>query len=193
MHISYNARCIVTVFIFLFLSGMISYGQYEAQKEANPPIRERIFYGGSFGLQFGTIANIEVSPVVGIWLLPRLAVAAGPKYRYYKDPLGKTDIYGARSFARFMFIQDLSQFIPLGMRMGFYVHGEYEALSLRSDFWKSNYNDDSRFWEHTTLAGLGMSQLLGRRASVNITLMWSLTESEYQIYDNPEIRIDFIF
>lgn len=181
------------MFIIACLSEMVSYGQYAAQKETKPPLRERIFYGGSFGLQFGTIANIEVSPVVGIWLLPRFAVAAGPKYRYYKDRLGKTDIYGGRSFARFMFIQDLSQFIPVGMRMGFYVHGEYEALSLRSDFWKSNYNDGSRFWEHTTLAGLGMSQLLGRRSSVNITVMWSLTESEYQIYDNPEIRIDFVF
>lgn len=190
----YNiVRLIQIMLIFLYLSGAISYGQYAEQKDNKPPLKERIFFGGNFGLQFGTITNIEVSPVMGIWLLPRLSLAAGPKYRYYKDLMGKTDIYGARSFTRFMFVQDLSQFIPLGMRIGFYLHGEYETLSLKSDFWQGGYYDDGRFWEHTVLSGLGISQSIGRRSSLNITFMWSMTESEYQIYDNPEIRIDFIF
>ena len=35
-----------------------------------PPLRQRLFFGGSFGLQFGTVTNIEVAPLAGIWLLP---------------------------------------------------------------------------------------------------------------------------
>ncbi len=53
--------------------------------EDTPPLKERLFYGGNFGLQFGSITDIQVSPVVGIWLLPRLNVAVGPNYRYYRD------------------------------------------------------------------------------------------------------------
>ena len=47
-----------------------------------PPLKERLFYGGSFGLQFGSITDIQIAPVIGIWVLPRLAVAAGPNYRF---------------------------------------------------------------------------------------------------------------
>jgi len=51
--------------------------QYEQQNSYTPPLKERILYGGNFSLQLGTYTYIDVSPVVGIWLLPRLAVAAG--------------------------------------------------------------------------------------------------------------------
>lgn len=188
-----NNKFITTVFLIISLSALSSYGQYTASEDERPPLRERIFFGGSFGLQLGTVTNIEVSPITGIWLLPRLSAAAGPTYQYYKDPFEQTNIYGGRSFMRFMFIRDIGQFIPIGMRLGFYVHAEYEALSLRSDFWTGSYPDDSRFWIHSTLAGAGISQSLGPKSSLNITFMWNLTESQYQVYDKPEIRIDFIF
>ena len=77
----------VVLFILLFLF-LISIGEVFSQSVTRndvPPIKERLFYGGSFGLQFRTVTDIDISPVVGIWLLPRLNIAAGPKYRYYKD------------------------------------------------------------------------------------------------------------
>ncbi len=187
------SKKVLPLILVLGLSCLTSSGQYARQDNGRPPLGERVFFGGSFGLQFGTITNIELSPVAGIWLLPRLAVAAGPSWQYYKDPLGKTSIYGGRSFLRFMFIQDLNQIIPIGMRFGFYVHVEYEALSLASDFWTGVYTDDSRFWEHTALAGLGFSQPMGMKSSFNVTFLWTITESEYQIYNRPEIRIDLLF
>lgn len=183
----------IPIILVLSLLSLTSSSQYVRENNNKPPVRERLLFGGSFGLQFGTITNIQLSPVAGIWLLPRLAIAAGPSWQYYKDPLGKTSIYGGRSFLRFVFIQDLNQVIPIGLRLGFYIHGEYEALNLESAFWSGVYYDDSRFWEHNVLAGLGFSQPLGIKSSFNVTFLWSVTESEYQIYNNPEIRIDFLF
>ncbi len=170
-------------------------GQYEVRRDekVNPPLVERIFFGGSFGLQFGTITNLELSPVVGIWLLPRLAVAAGPNWQYYKDPIGKTNIYGGRSYLRFMFIQDFNQVIPLGINFGLFAHAEYEALSLEYDFWSGYSTGNSRIWQHNALAGLGFSQPVGMKSSFNVYFLWVVTESEYQIYDSPEIRIEFLF
>ncbi|MFO7853020.1 MAG: hypothetical protein ACQERS_01725 [Bacteroidota bacterium] len=181
---------------FILIASLLcikSNAQYERENDNGSFLGERVFFGGGFGLQFGTITNIELSPVAGIWLLPRLALAAGPSWQYYKDPMGKTSIYGGRSWMRLLFIRDLHQLIPVGIRLGFFLHGEYEALNLESEFWKGVYPDNSRFWEHSVLAGLGLSQSLGKKASFNITFMWAVTESEYQIYDNPEIRIDFLF
>jgi len=183
----------IPLVIILSLFCFTSSGQYARMNNKRPPLRERVFFGGSFGLQFGTITNIELSPVAGLWLLPRLAIAAGPSWQYYKDPLGNTSIYGGKSFLRFMFIQDLNEIIPIGMRFGFYIHGEYEALNLESAFWSGVYTVDSRFWEHNVLAGVGFSQPLGMKSSFNVTFLWAVTESEYQIYSNPEIRIDFLF
>ncbi|MDT8400922.1 MAG: hypothetical protein RQ743_04440 [Bacteroidales bacterium] len=183
---------ITTVF---FLSVMSCIGQQvsERRKAASPPLAERLFFGGSFGLQFGTITNIELSPVVGFWLLPRLAVAAGPNWQYYKDPVGKTSIYGGRSYLRFMFVQDFNRIIPLGINFGLFTHAEYEALSLDYDFWTGYSTGGSRIWQHNALVGLGFSQPIGMKSSFNISFLWVITETEYQLYDNPEIRIDFLF
>lgn len=158
-----------------------------------PPLKDRLFYGGSFGLQFGSITDIQVSPVVGIWVLPRLAVAAGPNYRFYKNYFMSTDIYGIRAYTQFVIIQDINSFIPIGMHMGIFVHCEDELLSLKSSSWKDPPYTSNRFYLNTVLAGAGISQQMGRRSSLNIMVLWALNDSLYGIYSNPEIRVAFIF
>ncbi len=170
---------------------LAGYGQ-KIREEA-PPLRERLFFGGNFGLQFGTITDIQFSPVIGLWLLPRLAVAAGPNFRYYKDPYDRTTIYGGRSYIQFNFIQDLNNLIPVGIHAGLFIHGEYEALSLESSAFKMPPYDSDRFMTHTLLAGGGFSQQIGRRSSLNIMFLWALNDAGYGIYSNPEIRVGFSF
>ncbi len=180
---------IILVVIFIFVPELYS----QRNRNEPPPLRERLFYGGSFGLQFGTITDIQVSPVVGIWLLPRLAVAAGPNYRFYKYYLDRTDIYGARAYTEFVVIQDISSLIPIGSHTGIFLHCENELLSLQSSFWKIPPYTSDRFYLNTLLAGAGLSQQIGRRASFNIMVLWALNESFYDIYSNPEIRVAFLF
>ncbi len=159
----------------------------------NPPLRQRLFFGGSFGLQFGTVTNIEVAPLAGIWLLPRLAVGAGPTFQYYKDPYGKTAIYGGRAMMQMTLIQDLNNIIPIGWNTGIFVHGEYEALSLERSFFTTAPEDSGRMYYGGLLAGAGISQPTGKKSSMNITFLWSITGNEYGLYDTPEIRIEFYF
>ena len=167
--------------------------QVISQSQGRPKFSERLFFGGSFGLQLGTITNIEVSPVVGLWLLPRVAVAAGPSFQYYKDPYGRTAIYGGRSFLQFTLIQDLNNIIPIGLNAGIFVQGEYQGLSLERGFFSNLPEDKVRFYYDSFLAGAGISQPTGRRSSMNVAVLWSITENEYGIYDKPEIRIEFYF
>ncbi len=162
-------------------------------RKDTPPLKERLFYGGSFGLQLGTITDIEFSPVIGIWLLPRLAVAAGPNFRYFKDPFDHTAIYGGKTYVEIIFLQDLDKIIPIGVHLGLFLHGEYEALSLESSFFKTPPYDSGRFIINTILAGGGIRQQMGQRSSLNLTFLWALNDSGYGIYGNPEIRVSFMF
>jgi len=181
---------IITV-AFLALIGISAFGQ-DAPNE-RPPFSERLFFGGSFGLQFGTITNIEASPIIGLWVLPRVAVAAGPSYQYYKDPVDATSIYGGKAYLQITLIQDLNNIIPIGVNTGIFVQSEYQGLSLERSFWSVVPDGDKRIYMGTFLAGAGISQPIGRRSSMNFTVLWALTDSEYQVYDSPEIRVSFNF
>lgn len=180
----------------LFLTMVIAAaGQVPATKgaEERPPLRQRLFFGGSFGLQFGTVTNIEVAPLAGIWLLPRVAVGVGPSFQYYKDPYGRTSIYGGRAMLQLTLIQDLNNVVPVGWNLGIFVSGEYEALSLERDFFTSTPDAGGRFLYHSFLGGAGISQPTGKRSSMNIVFLWCVTGNEYGIYDTPEIRVEFYF
>jgi len=183
------------IFFAMTLLFFTASGQ-KVKKEA-PPLRERIFFGGNFGLQLGTITNINLSPIVGLWVLPRLAVAAGPYYTFYKDPQGRTDIYGGKAYIQFVVFQDLNKFIPLGSNTGLFLHLEDECLSLNSGYWKNVVTPPDRFVINTLLGGVGLSQQIGKKASLNIMVLWSLLETDPEmgsrIYSNPEIRIGFTF
>lgn len=193
-----SARVFSKTKYFLFITLLInftclpdSFGQ--RVREEPPPLKERLFYGGNFGLQFGTYTDIDISPVIGIWLLPRIAVAAGPKYRFYKDPFDRTDIYGGKIYTELVVIKDFNAVIPIGINLGLFLHAENELLSLNSSFWKNSPDPSERFLLNTILTGAGISQPIGRRASLNMMVLWALSESSYGVYSNPEIRVSFSF
>jgi hypothetical protein len=184
-------KSILMMLLIIFISSSIMSGQ--KTKEDIPPLSERLFYGGSFSLQLGSITNIEVAPIIGLWVLPRLAVAAGPSYRFYKDYDGKTDIYGGRTYVQFLIFRDMNKFIPLGSHTSLFLHCEDEILSLQAKYWQNVSYYPKRFAINTVLAGAGISEGIGARSSVNIMVLWTLNNPEYPIYSNPEIRIGFVF
>lgn len=181
--------------LVIFCISLIAVREVSAQrgKSEAPPLRDRFFFGGSFGLQLGTFTNIEASPIVGFWVLPRLAVAVGPDYSFYKDPGDKTSIYGGRGYTEIVVVKDFNSIIPLGINLGLFLHLEDEFLSLESEFWKLPPYESNRFTVNTFLAGGGISQPVGLRGSINMMVLWALNESVYDIYGNPEFRVSFTF
>lgn len=180
------------IIIIILNSPIVSVTGQNVRQEV-PPLKERMFFGGSFGLQFGTLTNIQVSPIVGLWVLPRLALAAGPSFTYYKYYDDKTTMYGGKGYAQFVLLRDLNNVLPVGIHTGIFVHLEDEVLSLESADWQNPPYASDRFTVNTLLLGGGLSQQLGRRSSMNIMILWALQDSGYAIYDYPEIRISFNF
>jgi hypothetical protein len=198
-----RSRTLLLIILLAFLSFSKICGQkgkeeqypYDQEtKQGPPPFKERLFFGGYFGLQFGSVTDIQIAPIVGYWLLPRLAVAIGPDYRYYKYQDIATTIYGVKAYLQLVIVQDLNSVIPAGVHTGIFFHLENELLNLDSYYWKypQPYTSD-RFWVDTFLAGGGISQQLGRRSSVNFMVLWTLNKPDYTLYSNPEIRVSFNF
>jgi hypothetical protein len=182
------------VMAILILTTSLSALSAQSVREEAPPLKERLFFGGNIGLQFGTITDIQVAPVVGLWVLPRLAVALGPDYHFFKYQNLQTNIYGGKAYMEFVIFQNINKFIPMGSNTGIFIHIEDELLSLESAFWKEqNTYTSERFYINTILAGPGLSQQIGRRASLNIMFLWALNDSGYGIYGNPDIRVSFTF
>jgi len=182
-----------TVFTLMLLLLSLDTISAQISREAAPPLSQRLFFGGNLGLQFGTITDIQVAPVIGVWLLPRLAVAIGPDYRYYKYQNDRTAIYGGKSYMQFVVIKNINTFLPIGANTGVFLHIEDELLSLKSSFWKNPPVFSERFNINTVLGGGGISQQIGRRSSMDLTLLWTLNDPGYSLYSTPEFRISFIF
>lgn len=180
---------LLSVFILLYCQELIA----QDGTSGAPPLKERLFYGGSMGLQFGSITDIEVSPVIGFWLLPRLAIAAGPDYRYYKKSDNPTALYGGRCYTQFVVIKDINSFLPINANIGLFLHAEDDLLSLKTSRWKDPPYSSDRFILNTVFVGGGLSQRMGRRSYLDIIILWPLNEFNYGIYSKPEIRLNFIF
>lgn len=183
----------VLLLVLLITGGSDVSSAQELSRKSAPPVRERIFYGGNFGLQFGTVSDIELAPVVGFWVLPRVAVAAGPDYRFYKFYKEKTHIYGGKAYLELTLLRNINSVIPIGANTDIILHGEDQLLSLESSFFKFPPYASKRFNMNSVLAGGGISQWLGKRSSLNILVLWAITPDDYDIYSNPEIRISFFF
>ena len=179
------------ILAFSFLASL-SAASGQTPSPDKPPLRERLFFGGTLGLQFGTYTNIQVTPMMGLWVLPRVAVAAGPNYQYYKDPYLETSIYGGDAYVQYVPLRDLNNIFPIGIHTGIFLQLEDELLSLESAVW-NQLELNKRFVINTVLAGVGLSQQIGRRASVNLTFLWALNNNTYGFYNNPEIRVSFNF
>jgi hypothetical protein len=159
-------------------------GPRQARNEVNS-VKNRIYFGGSLGLQFGTVTYIEVSPIIGYRITEKLRGGIGLRYIYYKyddDFLSsayESSIYGGSIFGSYYIIPSL------------FAHVEFEMLNLEVPENVSNTGDYNlvRDWIASTMVGGGYAQSLGGRSALTFMVLWNLTEEQYSPYSNPVIRI----
>lgn len=206
-------------FVFLF-AGIIQTPDILAQagnekseqktsKDSSKTWKDKLFFGGSLGAQFGSLTIVELNPVVGYRFTPRLAVGIGGRYSYYNDRRSlyftntdsvisssrfNTHIYGGSVFTRYTLIKDLQNVLPLKIYGGIYAHAEYELLSLESRYFDLACDfSGKRFLLHSVLVGGGYHQKIGRKSYIYLELLWNLTETINTPYENPVFRIGFTF
>lgn len=138
-----------------------------------PSLRDRIVFGGTSWLVFGTITEIELFPVVGYRLSNRLSVMAGPMYSYFSDRrFNYSDNgYGARVLSRFFFTDNI------------YLQGEIDRMSfgVRSTPFRSQFT--------YMMAGAGYYNRGG-----TFELLFILNNPANTRYSNPFLlRYGYIF
>ncbi len=147
---------------------------------AAPSRADRFFWGGGVGAWFGDVDYVEVSPMVGYHVNPRVDVGATLLYRWrsddrYPESLDTND-YGGSVFAR------------LRLTPRFYAEAgwEYQSLEYATDFSGST---DRGSWD-SLLVGGGYVQPMGRAASFFVSALYVVSYDEdepIQPYDNPVI------
>ncbi|MCK6648787.1 MAG: hypothetical protein L6Q66_03940 [Bacteroidia bacterium] len=170
-----------------YLSIILVFIMHAAQAQDSTMIRkqppkynfkDRVFFGGNLGLQFGTVTFVDVSPLVGYRITDNVSAGIGVTYQYYryKDRFYEleTNVYGGRVFGRYMFTDYL------------FAHAEYEYLNLEAfDFFRRRVDVNS------VLVGGGYYQRFTSNAGVMAMLLYNFTEDRYTPYTNPIFRIGF--
>lgn len=149
--------------LFFIFQGI---AQSSNNESTNPykgmPLKERLFFGGDFGLSFGDITYVRIAPIVGYHVSPKIGFGGGPSYQYwrfnYLSPNGpastQTQIIGLNTFMRWFPFESV------------FVQSDFELLNLKSSFRdpNSSFFDEqvSRVNVPVWLIGGGYVQRSGR-------------------------------
>lgn len=167
-------------FVIFFGLSMLATAQDEGPKRRLSP---KVFFGGTFGLQAGTVTYIDISPMAGYFIKPRLTAGVGATYKYYSDsrysPKFTTSIYGGSVFTQFYAFENI------------FLHAEVEPLSM--EVYNPVDYTSQREWITGILVGAGYMQRMGERSGVYIMGLWNLNQTSKSPYVNPIIRVGFQF
>ncbi len=169
------------LFPFLFL--LFAFGAQaqwgEESMDEKPSLRDRMFFGGGFGLSFSSYSDFfSVSPIIGYKITDKLAGGVMIQYRYTKyktiTPPIKTNDYGISPFLRYNFWGPL------------FLHAEYEYLNYEYAFING---ESTRLSFNSFMAGGGFFQPLGRNAGLFAMGLYNFSyrvnSSDPQAYDSP--------
>ncbi|MCZ2394575.1 MAG: hypothetical protein LC105_12010 [Chitinophagales bacterium] len=126
--------------------------------------------GGNFGLSFGSITFVELSPTFGYWVIPeKLQVGLSSKYiyqsvRYDNGEKWKSFLYGGGAFVDYVIWN------------GIFAHGEYELVN------KESYFNTNRVNVSSLLLGGGYIQPIGQNGNFYISALFNVLDSDESIY-----------
>lgn len=176
---------------FLILNATLALNSFaiNAQKyvDESSSFSERVYFGGNFGLQFGTFTHIEASPIVGYMINPKLSAGLGGIYQYFRNrgsnQVGdyETNIYGGKLFSRYNLNNQL------------FAYTEYENINLDVIINTSRGFELGRAWVPAYFIGGGYFQPLGNRAGVTVMALYNvLYNPNRSPYNSPFVlRVGF--
>jgi len=180
------ALTLLTVIFGCFFSGVVN-AQRVIYEDENPPLLERMYYGGNFSLQLGNVTFIDASPLVGAMITNKYSAGVGATYQYYNNKYyidGASHVYGARVFNRYNIFRQI------------FLHAEYEALNLEVPYSLTN-NEISftREWVPGLFGGAGYFVPFGDRGGMNFMALYNFSyDNKRSNYNEPYVlRVGFVF
>ncbi len=150
-----------------------------AREKQTASFKDRLFFGGDIGLQFGSITYVNLSPIVGYKLTERLGIGLGPMYAYLNDKRFTgyeytANSYGGRLFGQYMVIENAMAYSEFSM--------------VNSDVIDDITYVQKRVNIPSLLVGGGYVTPIGDASSFNIMVLFNLIEDRFSYYENPIIR-----
>lgn len=145
---------------------------------------DRVYLGGNFGAQFGSVTFVDLSPLAGYMITPKLSAGVGVTYQYlkYRNFDQSFSTYGWRTFVR------------RNVGRQFFVHGEFENINLEA-FSNPSGTDTYRYWVPGLFVGGGLFQPIGNRGGFMISALYNLMYDDMRSpYNSPLVlRVGFTF
>lgn len=181
MSLSKNSLVVLALLGLFFVSAQ-AFAQREIYSDSIP-FKDRLYFGGNLGLQFGTVTLVDVSPLVGVMVTPKLSGGLGATFQYYDDNrfYGAQDTsYGGRVFGRYNVLPNI------------FTQLEYESIN-----WEAYDNVSENFrrtWSNALFVGAGYFAPFGRRGGANFTFLYNvLHDNRTSYYAEPYvIRAGFV-
>ena len=172
------------LFFLAFLGLQVSASaQREINTDSTFSFKERGYFGGNLGLQFGTVTLIDVSPFAGLMLSPKFSMGLGATYQYFSDLSfqgASGSSYGGRAFARYNVLPNI------------FAYSEVESINWNA---YDPFDDDfQRRWTDAFFIGAGYFAPFGARGGANFTFLYNLKHSNRNAYYNEPylIRVGFV-
>lgn len=159
--------------------------QEDKVKERVAPI-DRLYFGGSFGLQFGTYTNISLLPIIGYKVTDRFSVGGGLVYHFRRAYNTTLQNFGGRAFTQV-------EMVDVGDG-AIIAHGEVEYISSEYFSPYTTYLYKEREAIALPMFGIGYRQRISDKASFDLLLLYNVRNDEFaNPYSNPVIRAGFNF
>jgi hypothetical protein len=139
-----------------------------------PPLRERIYYGGSVVFSFGSdMSRIGVFPMIAYKVRPKLSVGleAGYEHVSWDDFDQSADNYGGSVFSRYRLLPQM------------YLHAEYQMVNYEIF---TGLNTSERDWVPFLLLGGGISRKVGGRSWAYVEVLVDVLQSDDSPYEDWE-------
>ena len=143
-------------------------------KSTKPPLRERLYYGGSVIVSFGNdVTRIGVYPMIAYKFTPKLSLGAEVGYEWLKfDDFDETaNNYGASIFTRYRIVPRL------------YAHAEYQMVNYEIF---TSATTSERDWVPFLLLGGGYAQPMGRNAWTYVEVLFDVLNDDNSPYEDGE-------
>lgn len=144
-----------------------------SEEKASTPFKDRLWFGGGLGLNFGTVTAVQIDPLVGVYVdnNKRLSFGVGPSYYYvkYNSPIVNSSYtgYGYRLFSRYNVIEQA------------FVHAEFYHLNVE----RYNLVDQLvRTWVPHLLVGGGYREPIGGSSSLYLQILWEVLQDPNSVY-----------
>lgn len=155
--------------------------QYSTPPQNKKSFKDRLYFGGYIGLQFGTYTSIDISPLIGYRVTPEFNVGIGVLYNYTSFDYGGTigqhgySSWGGRLTANYT----LFKFIALG------VEYQYRTVEVYNVYEQSFENQGVNI----LFLGGGIRQKVGGNAYMFLMAYYDVLQEEYSPYNSVVLRI----